>query len=411
MKTAIVHYWLDSYRGGEKVVEVLCELFPDADVFTHLYVPDRLPRTISRHNVKTTFIQKLPFARRLSRHYLPLMPLALEQLDLSGYDLVISSESGPAKGVVTDPDSLHICYCHSPMRYLWDQYSAYRERCGPVKKLLMAPLFHYLRQWDAVSARRVDRFVANSRFVARRIRKYYRRDARVIHPPVDVRRFGWDKKPGDYYLTISELVPYKKVDLIVRAFTRSGRPLLVIGDGSEKPKLQRLAGPNVRLLGHVPDETLETVLQGCRALVYAATEDFGIVPVEAQAAGRPVIAYDTGGTSETVLDGVTGILFNSQTPDAINRAVEKFENKGEEFSARRIRKHAERFARDKFLHKMRAFISDAFRDWQDSTGLTEHPNAPMSQTAQYPVAVPGHAPAHPATRFESHDHCVPTDTP
>lgn len=373
IKTAIVHYWLDSYRGGEKVVEVLCEMFPQADIFTHLYVPEKLPATIRRHHVETTFIGDLPLANRLSRHYLPLMPLALEQLDLREYDLVISSESGPAKGVLTRPDSLHICYCHSPMRYLWDQYNVYKNSCGPIKRAIMAPLFHYLRQWDVVSADRVDRFVANSQFVGRRIKKYYRRKAEVIHPPVDVDRFQWDRPPGDYYATISELVPYKKVDLIVRAFTKNGRPLVVIGSGSEERKLRKMAGPNIRFLGHLSDEDLEATLERCRAMVYAATEDFGIVPVEAQAAGRPVIAYGRGGVEETVRDGITGILFGQRSVASLNTAVEEFERKMGHFSPRVIRRQAEQFTRGEFRRSMETFIADSLASETDAGSVDGTP--------------------------------------
>lgn len=356
---ALVHYWLDSYRGGEKVLEALCELFPEADIFTNVYVPEKIPPTIRQHNIETTFIQKLPLARRFSRNYLPFMPLALEQLDLSGYDLVISSESGPAKGVITGPDTLHICYCHSPMRYLWDQYSLYKKKCSFFRKILMAPVFHYLRQWDVLSANRVDRFVANSHFVSRRIRKYYRRNAEVIHPPVEVDRFRWDGEPEDYYLTIAGLVPYKRIDLIVDAFNENGRPLIIIGGGSEKANLQKRSGDNIQFFGHVSDDILDEKIERCKALVYAGVEDFGIVPVEAQAAGRPVIAFGRGGVLDTVIDGKTGIFFQEQSVTSFNNAIEEFEANEDQFDRWQIRRQAESFSREIFMDKIKSFINQS----------------------------------------------------
>ncbi len=327
MKVAIIHYWLVGMRGGEKVLEALCRMFPDADIFTHAYRPKAISDTIRRHRVYTTWISRLPAATRLYQSYLPFMPQALEDLDLSPYDLVISSESGPAKGVIVRPDAIHLCYCHSPMRYLWDQYHVYRQSSGPLKRLLMPPLFHRLRQWDVTSAARVDAFVANSNHVAARIRKYWRRDSTVVHPPVAVADFAPASahEVADFYLWVGELVSYKRPDLAVDAFNRLQKPLVMIGGGPELNRLKNQAGPSIRILGQVPFEVLKSHLARCRALVFPGEEDFGIVPVEAMASGRPVIAYARGGVLDTVVDGQTGLLFHEPRADSLMDAVHRFE--------------------------------------------------------------------------------------
>lgn len=359
-RIAIVHYWLLHMRGGEKVVEALCELFPEADIYTHVYVPENLSTTITSRKVYTTFIQRLPWARRLYQKYLPLMPLALEELDLTAYDLVISSESGPAKGVITRPDALHICYCHSPMRYLWDQYPIYRRNAGWFTRLMMPWLLHKLRIWDVTTAARVDRFVANSNAVAARIRKYYRRDAVVIHPPCDVDAFhpSEDGQLGDFYLMVGQLVAYKRPDLAVEAFTRMGKPLVVIGEGEERAKLDKLAGPTIRFLGKAPFAVLKEHYARCRALIFPGEEDFGIVPVESMASGRPVIALRRGGALDTVVDGVTGLFFDDQTADALIAAVERFEQGALQVDSRAIAEHARQFHRERFKEAMHALAME-----------------------------------------------------
>lgn len=359
MKVAIVHYWLDTMRGGEKVVEAMLDLFPQADIYTHLVVPERISPKLRQRPISTTFIQRLPFAKRLLPYYLPLMPLALEQLDLTGYDLVISSESGPAKGIVTRPDAIHICYCHSPMRYIWDQYAVYRESMGPVSRLLMPVVAHYLRQWDVQSAARVDHFVANSNAVAQRIRKYYRRDAHVIHPPVAVDDFDPGHSPGDFYLFVGQLFAYKRADLAVAACTQMNRKLIVIGEGEEEKRLRAMAGPNVSFLGRASDQVLRDHYANCRALLFPGLEDFGIVPVEAMASGRPVIAYRAGGALDTVIDGQTGIFFDQPSVDSLIGAIEAYEARSDAFPAETLRAHAETFAPEKFLEKMRDFCDTA----------------------------------------------------
>lgn len=355
MKVAIVHYWLVGMRGGEKVVENLCRLFPDADIFTHVYAPDRVSDEINRHRVVPSFINKLPRAVEMYQRYLPLMPLALEQLDLRGYDLIISSESGPAKGVIAPPGALHVCYCHSPMRYVWNMYHDYRERSGMLTRALMPVAAHYVRNWDALSATRVDHFVANSFTVRERIRRYYRRDAQVIHPPVDVDAFEIATDDvSDYFLMVGELVPYKRPELAIEAFNRMRLPLVVIGGGEKLEAMRALAGPTVKILGAQPFAALRRHYARCQALVFPGEEDFGIVPVEAQASGRPVIAFGRGGATETVCDGQSGVLFHEQTVEGIIAAVERF--KTMTFDPQQIAKGARRFSAENFKSSMRRYI-------------------------------------------------------
>jgi glycosyltransferase involved in cell wall biosynthesis len=357
MKVAIVHYWLVGMRGGEKVIEALCELYPQADIFTHVYVPEMVSDAIRQHRVTTTFINSLPRAPRMYKTYLPLMPLALEQLDLRGYDLVISSESGPAKGIIAPPEAVHVCYCHTPMRYIWNMYHDYRQSAGFVARHLMPPLTHYLRMWDVTSAARVDSFVANSATVAARIRRYYAANATVIYPPVDTVAFSPEaaSEIGDYFLMVGELVSYKRPDLAIRAFNELKLPLVVIGGGEMLDEVRRLAGPTVKIMGSQPFEVLKHHYARCRALIFPGEEDFGMVPVEAMASGRPVIAYGRGGALETVADGVSGIFFHAQTVQDISSAVKRFSKF--EIDPQGIVAHAKRFGRDRFLREIREHIN------------------------------------------------------
>ena len=363
MRVALIHYWLVNMRGGEKVLESLCRLFPEADIYTHVCDPAILSPTLRRHTIKTTFIQKLPCSLRAYQKYLPLMPLALEQIDLRGYDLVISSESGPAKGVLTHTDTPHICYCHSPMRYLWDFYQDYLEEAGAFTRLLMRPIFHRLRMWDVLSANRVDHFAANSHTVARRIARHYRREAEVIHPPVDVDQFAPRgdayPAPGDYYLCLGQLTGYKRVDIAVQAFTRMHKKLVVIGQGPEEARLKAMAGPSVTFLGRLDGPAMIQHLQQCKALIFPGEEDFGMVPVEAMAAGRPVIAYAKGGAMETVVDGKTGLFFAAQTPDSLQEAVGRFEAAPESFDPATLTAHARQFSEDVFATSFMALVHKA----------------------------------------------------
>jgi glycosyltransferase involved in cell wall biosynthesis len=371
MRVAIVHYWWLSNRGGEAVVSALARMFPDADLFVHVCDEALVRETLGpgfRGRIVQSFIARLPGARRHYQKYLPLMPLASEQLDLSDYDLVLSSESGPAKGVITRPDALHICYCHSPMRYVWDMYHDYTRASGRIVRWLFPPIAHYLRLWDRASADRVDHFVANSGFIAARIRKLYRRDAAVVHPPVDVLAFDPGGPRGDHYLVLGQLVRYKRAELAVQAFNQLGLPLTVIGEGEQMRALQRLARPNVRLVGRQSFEAIRQQLQSCRALVFPGVEDFGIVPVEAMAAGAPVIAYARGGACETVRDGVTGVWFHEQSVDALKAAVQRVESGVLRFDPQALHQHARSFDSARFVREMGALIRRAWREHAEAVG-------------------------------------------
>lgn len=358
MKTAIVHYWLVGMRGGERVLEQFCRLYPDADIFTHVLQPELISDEIRRHRIQCTFISKLPFAGRHYRGYLGLMPRALEELDLSGYDLVISSESGPAKGVIVRPTARHICYCHSPMRYIWDHYPLYKRRLRLPARWVFAYVAHRMRQWDVTTAPRVDRFVANSHFVAERIRRYYKREADVVHPPVALARFSINQRPiGDYYLLVGEMVPYKRTDIAVDAFRGLNARLLVVGDGPERKRLERHAPPNVEFVHRVSSEQLCQLYGGCRALIFPAEEDFGIVALEAMACGRPVIAYGAGGAIETVKEPETGLFFEEQTADALRAAVAEFERSESRFDPTIIRRRAELFSEERFREQFSAIVA------------------------------------------------------
>jgi glycosyltransferase involved in cell wall biosynthesis len=364
MKVALVHYWLVTMRGGEKVLEELCKLYPDADIFTHVIAPAEISDTIKAHKITTSFIARLPGAVHHYQKYLPLMPLALEQLDLRNYDLVISSESGPAKGVITGADTLHISYCHTPMRYLWNMYHDYRESAGGLTSALMRPLFHRLRLWDYSSAARVDHFVANSTTVAHRIAKTYRRAATVIAPPVAVEDFHPGGARQDYYLLCGQMVPYKRADIAIEAFNRMGAPLIVVGEGSEEPRLRRAAKANIQFLGRQSFEHLRRLYAGCRALIFPGEEDFGIVPVEAMASGRPVIAYDKGGVRDTLTDGISGVLFPDQTVESLIAAVKRFESMEGTFDPAMVAKQAQRFSASNFRAAMADLIESKLADFR-----------------------------------------------
>jgi glycosyltransferase involved in cell wall biosynthesis len=362
MRVALIQYWLVAMRGGEKVLEALCEIFPQADIFTHVYIPEAVSPTIRQHRIITSFIQRLPFAGKLYRKYLPLMPMALEQLDLRGYDLVISLESGPAKGVITGADTLHVCYCHTPMRYLWDFYQDYLTESNPVVRAFFRFFAGRLRAWDVLSAQRVDFFAANSVNVARRIAKYYRREAKVIFPPVDVEFFapsdGVAPAVEDFYLFVGQLNAYKRPDLAVKACSQTGRKLLVVGEGPERTRLERMAGPTVTFAGRRNDEFLRHNLQRCKALLFPGEEDFGIVPVEALAAGRPVIAFGRGGVLETVVHKRSGILFPEQTVDCLVSAIEYYEAGAYSFDGATLTDDAGRFEKTAFLKNFAIFVDD-----------------------------------------------------
>ncbi len=369
IKVAIVHDWLVAYAGAERVLEEIINCYPDADLFSVVdFIPKNERGFLKNKPVKTSFIQKLPFAKKKYRTYLPFMPLAVEQFDLSGYDIVISSSHAVAKGVITGPDQLHISYVHSPMRYAWDLQHQYLKETGldrGLKGWLAKRELHKLRMWDLRTANGVDHFLANSRFIARRIWKVYRREATVIYPPVDVDSFSPCKQKEGFFLTASRMVPYKKIDLIAEAFSlMPDKRLYIIGDGPDFDKVKSKAGANVELLGYQPFEVLRNYMQRAKAFVFAAEEDFGIVPVEAQACGTPVIAYGKGGALETVTEGETGLFFDAQTPSSIIEAVKRFEDMKDRFIPSKIREKTLRFSKDRFRQEFSSFVNDAWESFK-----------------------------------------------
>ncbi len=365
MRVAIVHDWLNQKGGAEAVLETLVEMYPQAPVYTSMYWPQAMPRQYRSWDIRTSFMNKLPLVKRYHQPFLPLYPLAFESFDFTGYDLVISNKSGFCHGVITSPDTLHICYCLTPTRFLWN-YHEYVQREGVPRlaRLALPPFLNYLRLWDQAAANRVDHFVAISRTVQRRIAKTYRRDAAIIYPPVDTNRFAPSSSHDDYFLIVSRLIPYKRIDLAVRAFNKLGLPLVVIGDGRDRDSLQALAESNIQFLGRVSDEAIGDYLARCRAFVFPGQEDFGIAPVEAQAAGRPVIAYAAGGALDTVRDGVTGTFFYEQTPEALIETVRDFDETG--YDPAVIRRHAEQFDKRVFKERLSAFIEEKIAEHKNT---------------------------------------------
>lgn len=371
MKIAIIHEWFDSYAGSEKVLEQMLKVYPEADLYA---VVDFLPKDkrnfILNKNVITTFIQNLPKAKSKFRKYLPFMPLAIEQLDLSGYDVVISNSHCVAKGVITGPNQLHISYVHSPIRYAWDLQNQYLEEANlkhGLKGWIAKIILHYMRLWDYRTSNNVDYFLCNSKYIAKRIQKCYRREARVIYPPVAVDDFNMYTKKEDYYLTASRMVPYKKIDLIVEAFSKMpDKKLVVIGEGQQFEKVKAKAKNNIVLLGYQPFEVLKEKMQKAKAFVFAAEEDFDIVPVEAQACGTPVIAYGKGGALETVVnydkEKPTGLFFKEQTVDSIVRAVNKFEKNQNLFFPENCRRNAEKFNEERFKKEFKTFVEEKIKE-------------------------------------------------
>ena len=363
MRVALVHDWLTGMRGGEKVLDVLCELHPKADIFTLLHDRGSVSASIERHRIQTSFVQRLPFARTKYRSYLPLFPIAVEQFDLDPYDLVISSSHCVAKSAVAPGRARHLCYCFSPMRYAWDQFDAYfgPARVGRVKsRWFYRPVLARLARWDAATSTRVDRFAAISRHVAARIRRYYNRDASIVYPPADtVFYHPAAVSPGSHFLIVSALVPYKRVDLAIAACARAGAQLRIVGTGPERASLERQAGSHVQFLGALTDEEIRDEYRQALAVILPGEEDFGIVPVEAQACGRPVVALARGGALETVIDGETGVLFEETEVESLARALDRVARLS--FDGARVREHAERFSRDRHVQQMRALIDETMR--------------------------------------------------
>ncbi len=356
-RVALVHDWLNQIGGAEDVLEAMVDLYPAAPVFTSLYWREGMPHHWRSWDIRTSFIDRLPGAHRRQQRYFPLYPLAFEQFDFRAYDVVLSNKSGFCHGVITGPETVHICYCLTPTRYVW-RYHQYAEQegLGRLARRLLAPALHYLRIWDRLAAERVDHFIAISQEVRRRIAKIYGRESTIIHPPVDTQRFQPVRQVDDYYLMVGRLVPYRRVDVLIEAFNRLGRPLFIAGSGRDRERLEGLAGPNVTFLGYVSDDELPDLMARCRAFLFPGEEDFGIAPLQAMAAGRPVIAYAAGGALETVVPGA-GVLFAQQSPEAIINAVETFEP--ESTDPMTIRAHAQQFDTELFRRKIDDFVARA----------------------------------------------------
>lgn len=367
MKTAIIHEWLVNYGGSERCVESFVNIWNDAPVFALVDFLNDSERKIilnDKHTV-TSFIQNLPFAKKKHRNYLPLFPLAVEQFDLNDYELIISSSHAVAKGVLTNSNQLHICYCHTPIRYAWDLTHQYLNEAGlsyGLKSMVVKSILHYIRNWDITSSLRPDYFIANSKYIARRINKLYRRDAEVIYPPVDTDLFPVEDFKDEYYLTAARFVPYKRVDLIAEAFSQMpDKKLIIIGEGSEQQKIKSKSGKNVELVGYQKTEDLKKYLQKAKAFVFAAEEDFGISVIEAMSCGTPVIAFSKGGTGETVIDGQTGILFDEQNAASIISAVKRFVSEIDSFDPAKLNQYAKQFDRKIFEQNILNFVEEKYR--------------------------------------------------
>ena len=351
MKLAIVCSWLNQYGGAERVLEVVHDMYPQAPIYTSIYWPRALPERYRSWDIRPSFLNRLPLIHRFHQVYLPLYPLAFESLDLRGYEVVLSLTSAFGHGVITPAETRHVCYCLTPARFLWSYHSYIeREGLGRLARLGLAPFLKSLRQWDRLAADRVDEFIAISRTVQRRIQKYYRREAQIIYPPVDVARFAIEQEPEDYFLVVSRLVPYKRIDLAVRAFNDLGLPLRIIGEGRDRAALQAIARPNVQFLGYLPDEEVREQMARCRAFIFPGEEDFGIAPIEALAAGRPVIAYGAGGALDTVAEGMSGLFFREPTPSALAEAVGRLD--AHHFEPETLRQRAQHFDVARFQREL-----------------------------------------------------------
>ncbi|OGS18424.1 MAG: hypothetical protein A3J83_01010 [Elusimicrobia bacterium RIFOXYA2_FULL_40_6] len=384
MRVAIIHDWLTNPGGAEKCLEVLCELFPHADLYTLVYDEKRLnSKIISSMNIKPSFIQKLPFAKTQYRNYLPLFPVAIEQFDLRHYDLVLSFSHCAAKGVITSVGTCHICYCCTPMRYAWDMYQDYMEGMGPLKKGLVSFFMTYLRMWDANAsgAGRVNYFFSISNYISQKIRKYYNRDSEVIYPGLDTNFFtpspaAVEKKYSNYFLIVSRLVTQKRIGLAVEAFNRLGLPLVVIGTGPDIGKLKKSAASNISFLGWQPDEILREYYRDAKAFLLLNEEDFGITPLEAQSCGKPVIAYAKGGALETVINGVTGTFFSSQTPEVLMEKIRDFNPAL--FDSNIIRAHAIKFNIEDYKLRLWESIMSRYNEFQSTAEASEMSESPLT---------------------------------
>ncbi len=366
MRVALVHDYLNQYGGAERVLEAFCEIWPDAPIFTLIYDEKRTGGAFANRKIRTSFLQKMPLVTAHHRPFLMLMPLAVEQFDLSKYDLVISDSASFAKGVITRPQTLHLCYCHTPTRYVWDDSQRYIEEFNYPKliKKFIPPFLNYLRLWDEAASFRPDKYLTNSYFVAQRIKKYYRQEAQVIYPPVKTKQFYLAAKPDNYFLIVSRFLPYKKIDLAVEVFNELGWPLKIVGDGPERKKLKKLACSNIEFVGLADEKKLANLYAHCRALIFPQEEDFGISAVEAMSAGRPVIAYKGGGALEIIKENETGIFFEEQTRDSLIEALKRF--RPEKFDGRKIQAYARQFDKEIFKNKIREFIQRSLEEYRQN---------------------------------------------
>lgn len=366
-KIALVFDWMTNPGGAEKVNKVLHQMFPDAPIFTSIFNQDKL-KGFEKAAINTSFIQRLPFAKTKHQYYLGLMPYAYELFDLSSFDIVISSSHACAKGVITKPETLHVCYCHTPMRYAWDNWHSYIKdyKMNPIFKSIGKKRIHKLRMWDRLAADRVDYFIANSNTTKKRIEKYYNRPSTVIHPMVDISKFTPSSQPKGYFLAVGRLIPYKKFDLIVETFNRIGLPLKIVGTGIMEDELRRNAKGNIEFLGQVSDKELSQLYSECEALIFPQLEDFGITPLEAMASGRPVIAFHGGGALDTIIEDKTGIFFDNQTPQDLAEAIEQYQKDKKKFKPETLREHASTFDTRVFQKNLKKYLDQKWQHWQET---------------------------------------------
>ena len=358
MKVAIIHYWLVGMRGGEKVLESLIDLYPQSDIYTNVYIPSNISDKINNQKVYTTFINNIPLSKKFYKYLLILMPFALRVLNLKKYDLIISSESGPSKGIVKRSNAKHICYCHSPMRYIWEMKEDYTKNLNLLMKIATKIFFPYLKKWDIKSAKNIDMIVTNSNFVKDRVRKYWNQNACVVHPPVKIDEFNIVDEVDDYYLVLSQLVEYKRIDIAIKGFNKYNKKLVVIGEGDELNNLKKIAQKNILFLGWQSEENKKKYLSRCKALIFPGIEDFGIVPIETMASGRPVIALKIGGALDYIINMENGVFFNEQSSDSLLEALNKFENNSDKFNSDLIKKSVRKFNYTVFNQKIKKIIDD-----------------------------------------------------
>lgn len=362
MKVAIMHDWFSSYAGADRLTDQLHHVFPDAPIYTLIYNEKSMPEWFKTYDIRTSYIQKLPFANKLYKNMLTFMPRIWESIDLSEYDLVISVCSSCSKGVITRPDAVHICICCTPTRYIWDFYHTYLESAGTLKRLLMPGMIHKMRIWDRLAADRVDYFVSISKYIAQRVRKYYRRESDVIYPCVHINDYPIVEEPGDYYLSVGRFVYYKRIDLAIQACNTLKRKLIVIGQGEDYKRLRAIAGPTIEFKGALSDDEVKQYYSRAKAFLFPGEEDFGITPVEAQSAGCPVLAYGKGGAMETVQDGKTGLFFDEQTPESLTDCIRRFEQGGVSGTRRQIREHSLSFSEERFRNEIQEYCLGKARE-------------------------------------------------